>query len=74
MKQRISEEAIQKMRSEFMGKRIAFKTMSGDSWVGRCEFLGYNQFLPSWEFQVTIDRMPCSHVNPHTIKLVEETK
>lgn len=74
MKQRISEEAIQKMRSEFMNKRISFETMSGERWVGNCQFLGYNQFLPTWEFQITIDRTPCSHVRPETISLMPEAK
>lgn len=74
MKQRISEAKIEKMRNDFMGKRITFQTYNGDRWTGTCQFLGYNPYLPSWDFQITIDRTPCSHVNPDTIKLVEQRK
>ena len=67
----MTQEQIDKMREQFMGKRISFKTEDGKDWVGKCEFLGYNSFLPSWKFQVTINRTPVSHVKPETIKIVE---
>jgi hypothetical protein len=74
MEKRISEQQVQKMKDAFMGKKITFETVSGDVWVGKCQFIGYNQHLPSWGFQVTIDRLPCPHVKPETIELVEEKK
>lgn len=66
----MTQEQIDKMRETFMGKRISFKTESGDEWTGICEFLGYNPYLPSWKFQVTVGRTPISHVKPETIKIV----
>jgi hypothetical protein len=74
MKQRLTEQQVQKLKDRFMGKRISFETDSGEKWTGTCQFLGYNPYLPSWEFQITVDRTPCSHVNPDTIKLVEQRK
>lgn len=65
----ITPEQIEGMRKEFLGKRIVFKTQNGKRWVGKCTFLGYNDCLPSWGFQITIDRLPLPHVVPDTIKL-----
>jgi hypothetical protein len=67
---RITEEHIETLREKFMGKRISFETESGGRWVGTCEFLGYNDFLPSWGFQITIDRTPVQHVKPDSINLL----
>jgi hypothetical protein len=53
-----------------MGKRISVETEKGEKWVGTCQFLGYNDYLPSWGFQVTLDRTPVQHVKPKTIRLI----
>lgn len=66
----MKQEQIEKMKEQFMGKRISFQTEKGEKWVGVCEFLGYNKYLPSWGFQITVDRTPIQHVNPKTIKLI----
>jgi len=65
----IPEEQIEKMREQFMGKRISLDTEQGIGWVGTCQFIGYNKYLPSWGFQVTLDRTPIQHVIPESIKL-----
>ena len=67
----IPEDQIEKMREEFMNKRISFKDGKGEKWIGTCQFLGYNKYLPSWGFQITIDRTPIQHVKPETIKIYE---
>lgn len=66
----IQQEQIEKMREQFMGKRISVETERGERWVGTCQFLGYNDYLPSWGFQVTLDRTPIQQVKPETIKLI----
>ena len=66
----IQQEQIDKMRELFMGKRISVETKKGERWVGTCQFLGYNDYLPSWGFQVTLDRTPVQDVKPDSIKLI----
>ena len=66
----IQQEQIEKMKERFMGERISVETEEGERWVGTCEFLGYNSYLPSWGFQVTLDRTPIQHVKPESIKLI----
>lgn len=66
----IQQEQIEKMREQFMGKRISVETEKGEKWVGTCQFLGYNDYLPSWGFQVTLDRTPVQHVKPKTIRII----
>ena len=68
MTQRLNKQEVLKLREQFMGKRISFLDQKGERFIGQCEFMGYNIFLPSWEFQVTINRMPVSHVRPETIR------
>lgn len=65
----IPPEQIEQMKEKFLGKRVVFKTHNGKRWVGKCTFLGHNEYLPSWGFQVTIDRLPLPHVIPDTIEL-----
>ena len=68
MTQRLNEQQVQKLKDKFMGKRVSFLDKKGERFIGQCEFIGYNDFLPSWEFQITINRMPVSHVRPETIR------
>jgi len=69
MTQRIPQDVIDHMHTLFMGKKITFENMSGERFVGNCEFMGYNPNFPSWEFQVTVDRFPVTHVKVSTIEL-----
>lgn len=66
----IQQEQIEKMREQFMGKRVSVETKKGERWVGTCQFLGHNDYLPSWGFQVTLDRTPIQHVKPKTIIII----
>jgi len=66
----IQQKKIEKMKERFMDKRISVETEEGERWVGTGQFLGYNDYLPSWGFQVTLDRTPIQHIKPETIKLV----
>ncbi len=70
----MTQHQIQQLQEQFLGKRIAFKDSKGELFIGDCQFIGYNTFIPEWGFQVTIDRLPVRHVNPSTIKLYEEKR
>jgi hypothetical protein len=67
----MTQEQVDRMREEFIGKRISFEDEKGEVYTGVCKFLGYNPYLPSWKLQITIYRTPVSHVKPETIKIVE---
>lgn len=67
----LDQGTIDKMRDKFIGKRISVIGDSGKI-IGNCELLGYNEFFPSWGFQVTIDRMPISNVKINSVHLVED--
>ena len=68
---RLDQLTIDKMRSNFIGKRISV-TNDKNTVVGICDSLGYNEFFPSWGFQITISRMPVSNVKTNSIHLVED--
>ena len=72
----IPEEEIQKARDKFLDKRVRIKNALGKTTkydnkdiVGNLQFLGYNEFLPSWELCATVDRMPIQHVKLENIIL-----
>jgi len=74
---KIPEVTISALREQLLGKRISVsgQTYSGKpigDIVGKCEYFGYNQFLPSWGLQVTVDRMPISNVSLSQIKILDE--
>jgi histidyl-tRNA synthetase len=64
----LTESEIQQLSDTFLGKKVEV-IGDGGRYVGVVDFIGYNQFLPSYGFQVTLDRMPVSNVNPNSIKL-----
>jgi hypothetical protein len=68
---RLDQTTIDKMRSDFIGKRISVTSDKGTV-VGICNALGYNEFFSSWGFQVTISRMPVSNVRINSVHLVED--
>ncbi len=66
---KISEKEIAIARQKFMNKKISFKTTTNnDIQIGKCEFIGYNEKFPSWNFQVTINRTPFKNVDLNKIK------
>lgn len=67
----ISEARIEEAKQEFLGKKIEFKTQNNIRHVGTCEFLGPNQFFPSWGIQITVNRTPIPQVILDSIKIIE---
>ena len=62
----------EKELNQFIGKKISFQDTAGVKFEGICDTIGYNQMLPSWELQITLDdRTPISNVNFKTIKIIE---
>jgi hypothetical protein len=64
----LTESEIQQLRDTFLGKKVEV-IGDGGRYVGVADFIGYNQFLPSYGFQVTLSRMPVTNVDPKSIKL-----
>jgi len=58
-----------KYREKFLGKKVVVIDSKGEEWVGRCEFIGFNPYLPSYGFQVTINRTPITNVDPFKVEL-----
>lgn len=71
MENRLSEQEISDLQNKFLHKRISVEGGDGQVWIGKCKFLGYNKYLPSWDLQITIDRTPISNVKLSSIKLME---
>lgn len=71
---RIPESELDVARKKFMGKKVRLKNHKGNygikTWVGTCNFLGYNENLPSWGLQVTIERTPLNHIKLDQLELV----
>jgi hypothetical protein len=65
---KLSEEQIAKLREEFLGKRVEL-VGDGGRHVGVVDFIGYNKYLPTYGFQVTLSRTPVTNVNPNSIKI-----
>lgn len=71
------------LQGKYLGKRIRvpYKYPNGRVYdnptfvAGICKFIGHNPHLPSWELQITIERMPIPNVDEKTIELItNETK
>lgn len=69
--EKISEETLDKLRKEFIDKKISVIDYKGEKYVGMCSFLGYNKYCPKWDIQVTLDRTPVTNININSIKLYE---
>ncbi len=59
----------QKYRDKFLGKKVRVIDSNGEEWIGKCEFIGYNKYLPSYGFQVTVNRTPITNLNPDNVSL-----
>lgn len=51
-----------------IGKRVCVKTKQGTV-CGVLQFAGMNEYLPSYGYQVTIDRLPVPNINPVDVSL-----
>jgi hypothetical protein len=69
----IPQEIIDQLREQFLGKRIIVHG-DGGRFVGVCNFLGHNEFFPSWGLQVTLDRMPVTNVEIKKIELLPKSR
>lgn len=58
-----------KLKDLFLGKKISLIN-NAVKVVGVCDFIGHNEYFPSWGLQVTIERMPIINVNYTKIKIV----
>ena len=65
----LKKQEIEELNTKFLNKRILVIDSTGKTIGGKCTFIGFNSFFPSWGLQVTVDRMPISNVNPKNIKL-----
>lgn len=77
IKKRLSKDKLQSLRQKFMGKRVRiknYKFVYGDvsDVVGVVTFLGYNRFFPSWNLQVTVNRLPLQNISLDQIELEED--
>lgn len=61
---KLTDEQVKALQDKFLGKRITYMGMTG-----KCEYLQYNPFLPSWGLQLTIERTPIQHVDPKKIRI-----
>jgi|LakMenEpi03Aug12_release.lakeMendotaPanAssembly.Ray.scaffolds.fasta_scaffold702316_2 hypothetical protein len=66
----LSEDIVKSLEDKFLGKKISVIDQKGITHVGICDFIGYNRFIPSWGFQVTVSRVPITNVDVKTIKLL----
>ena len=72
--ERISDQEQQQLKDKFLHQIISVIDDKGKMWSGKCDFIGYNEFFPSFGFQVTLDRTPITNVRINSIKLVEIVK
>lgn len=68
---RIPDDVITHLQDEFLNKTITVEGKSGKH-IGKCTFIGYNQFFPGWRLQVTLDRFPVIQVKLSSIKIVKQ--
>lgn len=69
--ERLSDIEVKDLQTKFIGNKIHVIDGKGERWVGKCDWLGYNENIPSWDFQVTMDRTPLRNVKIDSIKIVE---
>lgn len=55
-----------------IGKRVLIKTNKGVEVGGILDFLNYNENIPSWGLQATVDRLPIQHVSLDNIKVLDD--
>lgn len=76
MSERLTEQQIKELQDKYTGKTVQ---LSGISYQGRdlgtvtgeSYFIGYNQYLPKFGLQITINRTPYTNINLKNLKLVE---
>jgi hypothetical protein len=66
----LNQQTLDILKQQFLGKKLSVKTKKGN-FVGNCTFIGYNEYIPSFGLQLTLDRTPITNVEIKDIKLVE---
>ena len=66
----LNQQTLDILKDQFLGKKLSIKTIKGN-FVGKCTFIGPNEFFPSFGLQITLDRTPVTNVEIKNIKLVE---
>lgn len=70
-KQKVPEKILDKYRKKFIGKKIIYFDKEKNKYVvGKLSFLGYNQYLTSWNVEAIIGNMPISNVEIDKIKFL----
>lgn len=57
------------LEDKFLGKRVMVKTKIGKI-GGVCQFIGNNEYIPSFGLQITVDRMPITNIQIQDITLI----
>ena len=57
------------LEDKFLGKRVMVKTKIGKI-GGVCQFIGNNEYIPSFGLQITVDRMPITNIQIQDITLL----
>lgn len=57
------------LEDKFLGKRVMVKTKIGKI-GGICQFIGNNEYIPSFGLQITVDRMPITNIKIQEITLI----
>ena len=65
----ITPEVKKILEDKFLGKRVMVKTKIGKI-GGVCQFIGNNEYIPSFGLQITIDRMPITNIQIQDITLI----
>jgi len=63
--EKISNEILAQLKETLIGKKVKIRGIAGD-----CSFIGYNEWLPSWDLQITIGRMPIPNIKITEIKVL----
>jgi hypothetical protein len=66
--EKISEEILEHIREQFIGKKVSIEDGDGMTWVGELFFIGYNSVLESWGLYATIGRTPIQHIKLNSLK------
>ena len=65
----ITPEVKKILEDKFLGKRVMVKTKIGKI-GGVCQFIGNNEYIPSFGLQITVDRMPITNIQIQDITLI----
>lgn len=65
----ITPDVKKMLEDKFLGKQVMVKTKIGNI-GGICQFIGNNEYIPSFGLQITVSRMPITNIKIKDITLV----